>query len=455
MPDGVGGTIKRLADRLVLRGNDIPSATAMYNILKINTSIALYLISQEDIDIITQDLSQYKLSAVPGTMKIHQVICRNGNSIIHHRELSCMCSGEVGNCECFNPVEFKFPTWQPTEVPHLHPDDESYFLAALERLQKSDLFEEIHNSATVIAAELTERDLPVIRSPCTSMKSNMTVDQDSARNMPDDCDSTLMPATVNADGDCLPHTGSIFAVGHQDCPYEMRLRIVLELILNQEKYLDPEYLRLGENMTDHAAARLPNHYTMYSAQYEHISRISTAGVIKTYQNEVMEMTKPSSYMGIWQIFALSSVLGASIISVYPDKGNAAVRQHLNRTILPRKKTNNDVFHVMWTSTRYDEMRSEHFVPNHFVPLLTTQESYLDNHVVVMYDGQPYPGLVVDVDLEDIQVKCMCRIGPNRFFWPARDDVCWYSKDDIIRIIPPPVKVTGRHHQVRPDIWDEI
>ena len=271
--------------------------------------------------------------------------------------------------------------------------------------------------------------------------------------MPDDCDSTLMPATVNADGDCLPHTGSIFAVGHQDCPYEMRLRIVLELILNQEKYmLSRISIYLGENMTDHAAARLPNHYTMYSAQYEHISRISTAEVIKTYQNEVMDMTKPSSYMGIWQIFALSSVLGASIISVYPDKGNAAVRQHLNRPILPHEKTLNDLFHVMWTSTRYDEMRSEHFVPNHFVPLLTTQieEFYLDNHVVVMYDGQPYPGLVLDVDLEDVQVKCMCRIGPNRFC-QARDDVCWYSKDDIVRIIPPPVKC----YQVRPDILDEI
>ena len=180
MSDGVGGTIKRLADRLVLRGNDIPSATAMYDILKINTSIALYLISEEDIDTITQDLSQYTLSAVPDTMMIHQVICRNGNNIIHHRELSCMCSEEVGSCECFNLVEFKFPTWQPTEVPHLHPDNESYFLGALEKMQES-AFEEIHYSATVISAELTERDLAVMRSPCTNMNSRPGLCQEHAR----------------------------------------------------------------------------------------------------------------------------------------------------------------------------------------------------------------------------------------------------------------------------------
>ena len=31
---------------------------------------------------------------------------------------------------------------------------------------------------------------------------------------------------------------------------------------------------------------------------------------------------------------------------------------------------------------------------------------------------------------------MCRIGPNRCFWPARDDVCLYSKD---RLVPAPFR----------------
>lgn len=143
---------------------------------------------------------------------------------------------------------------------------------------------------------------------------------------------------------------------------------------------------------------------------------------------------------------------------------------------------------MWTSTRTD-MTHNHWVPNHFVPMVTglvednqtnsstedldsktresantasmepvdivEKEDLLNEYVVVVYDGKPYPGVVVDVDAEELKVKCMHRIGQNRFFWPPRDDVCWYKYDDILTKIPSPSPVTGRHHQVSPEIWEKI
>lgn len=82
---------------------------------------------------------------------------------------------------------------------------------------------------------------------------------------------------------------------------------------------------------------------------------------------------------------------------------------------------------------------------------------LNQFVIIQYDGIPYPGKVVDIDDQqgDLQISCMHRIGPNRFFWPSKADLCWYEHDDILAVIPEPAKVTHRHCEVSPLIWNEV
>ncbi|XP_069109737.1 uncharacterized protein [Argopecten irradians] len=75
--------------------------------------------------------------------------------------------------------------------------------------------------------------------------------------------------------------------------------------------------------------------------------------------------------------------------------------------------------------------------------------------VVSYEGKAFPGIILDVDENDIEVKVMHRIGVNRFFWPLIEDVLWYENSDVITMIPQPLPVTKRHVQVSPDIWKEI
>jgi len=43
---------------------------------------------------------------------------------------------------------------------------------------------------------------------------------------------------------------------------------------------------------------------------------------------------------------------------------------------------------------------------------------INKYVVVRYDNVPFPGLVISFDEQDIQVQCMHKVGPNRFFWPS-------------------------------------
>ena len=46
--DGIGGAVKRQADRFVAEGNDIPDAASMYRVLLQRTKVQLYLIEEEE-----------------------------------------------------------------------------------------------------------------------------------------------------------------------------------------------------------------------------------------------------------------------------------------------------------------------------------------------------------------------------------------------------------------------
>ena len=84
------------------------------------------------------------------------------------------------------------------------------------------------------------------------------------------------------------------------------------------------------------------------------------------------------------------------------------------------------------------------------------ETLISQYCVVEYDKLPYPGLILDVDDDSAEVKVMHRIGINRFFWPLHDDVLWYKREHFITILrDEPEHVTGRHMQLKKDVWQEI
>ena len=75
--------------------------------------------------------------------------------------------------------------------------------------------------------------------------------------------------------------------------------------------------------------------------------------------------------------------------------------------------------------------------------------------MVCYDGEAYPGVVQDVDEESVQVKTMCIIGVNRFFWPLKDDILWYRHEYFLGLVPEPKPVTKRHMMLDMSVWNEI
>lgn len=109
-PDGVGGTLKRTADKMVAHGLDIPDTKTFLAYLKTNVSgiileeVAESAILEKDM-LIPQDIKEFQ-----GTMKVHQVIwSANTKNVLAMRRLSCdlgNCSQEAVQCPHGNHIGF-------------------------------------------------------------------------------------------------------------------------------------------------------------------------------------------------------------------------------------------------------------------------------------------------------------------------------------------------------------
>ena len=109
--DGVGGLIKRTADKLVTHGLDIRDASALFSALKEKTAVKLYYVTDTMIDEVDKILPRREVK-VAGVMKVHQVRSHQQQSFIDHRILSCFCSF---SCQCFEPktVDLNVSSLQP------------------------------------------------------------------------------------------------------------------------------------------------------------------------------------------------------------------------------------------------------------------------------------------------------------------------------------------------------
>lgn len=112
---------------------------------------------------------------------------------------------------------------------------------------------------------------------------------------------------------------------------------------------------------------LAKSYAMYSEEYapDENNRLDQTKIKLIYEKETLKITKKATYMGIWQLFALATVLGRPIYSIYLQAGNQHVRKDLNRVILPQEQRETHTSYIMWTSTRFD-MTERNWIPNHFV-----------------------------------------------------------------------------------------
>lgn len=118
-PDGVGGLLKRTADRLVSHGHDIPTAEHLYHALANSTDVKLFYIQENLVDDAAKMIPI--LPAVPSTMRIHQVVTGALGEILY-RDVSCPCTTRQSfECRCHGTHHFAFDVAQTaTLLPQTH-----------------------------------------------------------------------------------------------------------------------------------------------------------------------------------------------------------------------------------------------------------------------------------------------------------------------------------------------
>ena len=99
-------------------------------------------------------------------------------------------------------------------------------------------------------------------------------------------------------------------------------------------------------------------------------------------------------------------------------------------------------------------------PDNVIPQLERPESIssedIGKYCIVVYDNRPYPGTILSIEEDDIEVKCMHKVGKNRFFWPSpREDITWYKDDQVLCLIPEPKQFNRRSFMVDSTIWNII
>ena len=300
-----------------------------------------------------------------------------------HKKLTGETRNEMENKKSYEGEIIKMGSARPTEgekrsnkrtEEQLKDSSAQNYPMMLNELLNCKGFEQLKIKCQEISVNFSE--LPAIPQSVSFSSSNLEVDVDAMDLYPNDVpdERVLYPCTVPADGNCLPSSGSVYGYGCPDFSAEMRIRILCELVLYEDTYLDNNFLLQGLPQNEQGRCIVKS-YTMYSDMWVPGMLLNNNMIKSIYRMELHKIRKNNSYMGIWQIHALSSVLKVPIYSVYPQNRSTELRRDLNRLILPRQSNQNQTpVYIFWTSTRDNEMVHEHWRPNHFVPCLPVYES---------------------------------------------------------------------------------
>ena len=83
-----------------------------------------------------------------------------------------------------------------------------------------------------------------------------------------------------------------------------------------------------------------------------------------YDQDVLDLRKERSYIGMWQMWQCSNIIGRPLRSVFPMQGSYAFQSDFDRLCPPPidvRKQHKVPLNIMWTPVRVDS-DVVHFVP---------------------------------------------------------------------------------------------
>ena len=232
-----------------------------------------------------------------------------------------------------------------------------------------------------------------------------------------------MALTVADDGSCFFRAHTLLLFCTETFHVEMRCRIAMAMAGNPELFLD------GHNWCAEEDQVSPDEI-LQVALLASVAPGASAAV--SLQEEVMSVFQSHNFAGLWEFFAASHVLQRPIQSVYPSLGWPIYKLHCNRIIRAPGCVGSDKLYIMWSSDRTDTV-SEHWVPNHFVPVVLRTQTVgvplRGSFHLIQWNRMEYAGQVRETD-ELLGVACVSftsrKPNSNLLFWPLRADLSWES-----------------------------
>lgn len=167
------------------------------------------------------------------------------------------------------------------------------------------------------------------------------------------------------DGDCLFNAISRLMYGNQGRAEELRVRMLIEAVQNEEWYLDQDYLLAGLTKwkeTDQASQiiRATGVYPTVSTFLE----MSPEDRKFWFRKKLFRHTKVGEHCGLFIMHIMSNVCRRPILSVLPSCTDRKNLGDLHRMVWPYRPEDRvrEPFVIMWSCTGVDSPNLNHFIP---------------------------------------------------------------------------------------------
>ena len=123
----------------------------------------------------------------------------------------------------------------------------------------------------------------------------------------------------------LPTNTQFLCLYTEDRHVEVHVRIIYEGVKNMKRYIDDNYICKGATIV-HQTGKTVMQIGRFSHNYNPSEGL---GIRNIYQNEILDICKIGSYIGLRQLFQAANVLQNPFRSVYPKQGNNTIRKDTN------------------------------------------------------------------------------------------------------------------------------
>ncbi|XP_013914694.1 PREDICTED: vertnin [Thamnophis sirtalis] len=235
--------------------------------------------------------------------------------------------------------------------------------SVLQKLQKAseyDGIKQLIKAALKCQMILSSFSLPSYYG--RQFQEELEVDRVAKSLYPEDAPRNMLPFICKGNGDHLFEAASVLLWGNTSLTLELQVRTVVEMLLNKQYYF--------HGMIDSKVMLQAARYSLCTDKSPQMTKLPIATIEAIFDVDIKASCFIGSYVNMWHLYGLASVLQCNIYSIYP-MSNLKIRPYFNRLIRPRTcNLQTSTLHIMWSGR---QISSQVFEAQYFVPVMGLEE----------------------------------------------------------------------------------